>query len=68
MNPAREGLQQNLDHKMDRAQMSALNAREQQMLQRLCEKLREGELRTSDAAIEVRDRAACIHRVFQIRC
>ena len=51
MKSAPEGLQLNLDHKMVRAQMSALNAREQKILQRLCEKLGEGELRAFAAAI-----------------
>jgi MarR family 2-MHQ and catechol resistance regulon transcriptional repressor len=41
--------------KMIRAQMSALSSREQKILQRLCEKLREGDLRSFAAAIAMLD-------------
>jgi MarR family transcriptional regulator, 2-MHQ and catechol-resistance regulon repressor len=41
--------------KMIRAQMSALSNREQKILQRLCEKLREGDLRSFAAAIAALD-------------
>ncbi|MGH9713556.1 MAG: MarR family winged helix-turn-helix transcriptional regulator [Candidatus Acidiferrales bacterium] len=41
--------------KMIRAQMSALTTHEQQTLQRLCEKLREGDLRSFAAAIAMID-------------